>query len=107
MKQLHHACLLATILAFLFAAGVFLKAPTKAEADFPASDLSTSLVFDCLPGNQIRVHLQWATYGQGLQWVDLSVFNNDFAPGTFLSLGPLSPAQSSFAWDGLLPGVLH
>jgi len=41
------------------------------------------------------------------QWIDLSVLDNGFAPGTFISAGPLSPVASSFQWTGLRPGLLH
>jgi hypothetical protein len=41
------------------------------------------------------------------QWIDLSVFDNGFVPGTFISAGPLSAVASSFQWAGLRPGLLH
>src|SRR5205823_14275903 len=87
--------------------GAFVRGPQKAEADFPASELSTNLLFECLPDSTVRVLLNWTTFGQGLQWLDLSLFDNDFAPGTFLSAGPLPQSQSGLVWDGLLPATLN
>ena len=81
--------------------------PRAAQAEFPAADLSTSLLFECLPDNTIRVHFVWAASGQGPQWVDLSLFDNDFALGTFLTSGPLPPGQSTLAWDGLVANTQH
>ncbi len=42
-----------------------------------------------------------------VQWIDLSVFDNGFAPGTFLSAGPISPTDGAFIWTGIRPGVQH
>jgi hypothetical protein len=80
--------------------------PQKVAADFPAAGLSTDLLFECEPDNTVRVLLRWTTFGQGQQWVDLSLLDNNFAPGTFLSAGPLPATQSGLVWDGLLPGAL-
>ena len=58
------------------------------------------------PGT-VQVVFLWAPSRQGQQWLDLSVFNNGFAPGTVVGVGPLSPDAWAFVWDGLLPGVTH
>jgi hypothetical protein len=50
--------------------------------------------------------------GQGLTgeidavWLDLSLSDNHFLPGTFLPLGPLFLGRAVF-WNGLLPANLH
>jgi hypothetical protein len=49
----------------------------------------------------------WRTYGQGEQWADLSLRDNGFAPGTFLSLGPMGRDQSVLVWDGVMPATWH
>jgi hypothetical protein len=72
-----------------------------------SADISTSLVFECLPDNNIRVEFSWSPSGQGPQWLDLSLFDNDFAAGTFLTSGPLPGSRSSFTWDGLIPDTQH
>jgi len=55
----------------------------------------------------VGLSLSWTAYNQGPQWVDLSLFDNGFAPGTFIGLGPLPSGQNSFTWDGIRPGLLH
>ena len=49
----------------------------------------------------------WGPSRAGAQWLDLSIYNNDFAPGTFVSVGPMAPAQWGFIWSGLLQGTTH
>jgi hypothetical protein len=39
-------------------------------------------------------------------WVDLSLFGNNYAPGTFLGAGAFGPG-ARFDWQGMLPGVKH
>jgi len=58
------------------------------------------------PGT-VQVVFLWTPSRQGQQWLDLSVFNNGFTPGTVVGVGPLSPDAWGFVWDGLLPGVTH
>ncbi len=41
------------------------------------------------------------------QWLDLSLFDSGFAPGTFMGTGPLSPSGTSFFWPGILPAQRH
>jgi len=46
-------------------------------------------------------------------WVDLSLFNNGFQPGTFLGYGPATPLDpklplnGAIRWRGLIPGTVH
>jgi hypothetical protein len=44
-------------------------------------------------------------------WIDLSVFNNNFAPRTFLGFGPLAPPQGeagyAIVWEGLVTDRAH
>jgi hypothetical protein len=42
-----------------------------------------------------------------VQYLDLSLSDNGFAPGTFVSAGPLPGDASTYAWDGLAPGAAH
>jgi hypothetical protein len=41
------------------------------------------------------------------QWLDLSLFNNDWQPDSFLGAGPFAASASAFSWDGLLPDAVH
>lgn len=60
------------------------------------------------PG-KVTVAFRWspALLSGGTQWVDLSIFNNGFVPGTFLGMGPLPGSESVVVWDGLEPGTTH
>jgi hypothetical protein len=84
------------------------SAPARAEPEAnAAAQISTDLLFECLQDNTIRVVFTWVSSGQGPQWVDLSLFDNGFALGTFLGSGPIDAGQRSLIWDGLLPNTLH
>lgn len=66
-------------------------------------------VSECRSGdpNSVRVIFLWQPSKQGPQFVDLSVFNNGFAPGTFIATGALGNQQYGFIWDGLVQGTTH
>jgi|GEM_PF-2093753 len=49
----------------------------------------------------------WTPSRAGTQWLDLSLVNNGFAPGTFVSAGALAPQSWGFVWTGLLEGTTH
>ena len=51
--------------------------------------------------------LSWVPSRRGEQWLDISLFNNRFAPDTFVGIGPLPSTASAFAWSGLQPGTTH
>jgi hypothetical protein len=42
-------------------------------------------------------------------WIDLTLFQNGYAPGTFLAAGPFpaGPQPASFDWSGMLVSVQH
>ena len=107
MKGVHLVSAAGGLLLFLIGISIGLaSSPRAADADFPAADLSTSLLFECQPNATVRVYLRWTSFNQGTQWVDVSL-NSDFAPGSFLSAGPLPPDQASLVWNGLSPGTWH
>jgi len=60
-------------------------------------------------GLRVNVSFEWAPIGPPAQaqWLDLSIFDNGFAQGTFLSFGPLHPLARFQLWQNLLPGVVH
>jgi len=62
----------------------------------------------CLPDGTVRVTFGW-TPSYGHQWLDLSLADNGFAPGTYVSVGPMVLVWSpgSFTWDGIAPGRFH
>jgi hypothetical protein len=61
----------------------------------------------CAGGSTATVTFSWTPTNPGLQWLDLTLADNGFAPGTFIGVGPLEAGTSSFAWSGLLPGLPH
>jgi len=60
------------------------------------------------PGNA-KATFNWipVTPNGVVQYLDLSLSNNGFTPGTFVSVGPLAGDASTYVWDGLVPGTVH
>lgn len=75
-----------------------------AEAAFPGADSVSLIAQTCLPDGRVEIDVVWTGYNQGPQWVDLSLFDNGFAPNSFIGL---QANQNSMIWDGLLPGLTH
>lgn len=63
----------------------------------------------CLPDGSVRVTFQWQGNNPGAyqQWLDLSLFNNNWEWGTFLGAGPMHGSQNQLTWDGLIPNATH
>ena len=57
--------------------------------------------------NSVKVFLLWNSSGAGAQYLDFSVLNNGFAPGTFLSFGPLGKDGWGYAIEGVLQDTTH
>jgi hypothetical protein len=62
---------------------------------------------DTLFPGTASVTISWAPSRRGQQWLDISLFNNRFAPGTFVGIGPFPAGTSNFVWSGLRPGLTH
>jgi hypothetical protein len=61
-----------------------------------------------VPGGTANVTFTWDTVpGAIIQWLDISLVDNGFRPGTFLGAGPLPSGQKSLTWSGILPGFTH
>jgi beta-lactamase class A len=58
------------------------------------------------PGS-VSATISWVPSRRGGQWLDISLFNNRFAPGTFIGIGPFPPRTNAFVWSGLRPGLTH
>ncbi len=67
------------------------------------------MVAECrgLARDAVRVIFLWTPSGAGAQYVDLSLQNNGFAPGTFVSAGGFGPGMYGLVWDGLRQGLTH
>jgi hypothetical protein len=96
---------LAIIVASL-AAAHFGSPRREAHAADGSSSLTSQQLCTQL-SDRITVIFNWTPSGHGPQWLDLSLANNGFVPGTFVNAGPLDGRESSFTWQGLLPGATH
>jgi hypothetical protein len=59
-------------------------------------------------GTTANVIFSWTPVpGADSQFVDLTLANNGFAPGTFIGFGPLAGTTSTIQWNGLVAGQQH
>jgi len=59
-------------------------------------------------GTTANVIFSWTPVaGADGQFVDLTLANNGFAPGTFIGFGPLSGTTTTIQWNGLVAGQQH
>jgi hypothetical protein len=67
------------------------------------------LAYVCTGGGRATVTFRWAPTSSPalLQYLDLTLFNNNFAPGTFLGAGAMPPSQQDLIWPGILANVQH
>lgn len=61
----------------------------------------------CAPDRTVTVVFRWNPSWGDEQWLDLSLFNNGFVPGTYLGYGPFTGTASGVTWFGLLPNRVH
>lgn len=54
-----------------------------------------------------RTFFLWTPSRSGTQWLDLSLVNNGFAPGTFLTAGPFPADRWGWIWPDLMQGTTH
>jgi hypothetical protein len=55
----------------------------------------------------VSAEFAWSARADSRQWLDLSIFDNGFEPGSFLGVGPFLGEGNSHTWIGLLPGTAH
>jgi hypothetical protein len=93
----------ALLLATLFSAAL-LSSPTATHA--AANTLYVSQT--CAPDG-VAVSFSWDGQDPSAwqTWVDISLADNGFAPGTFISAGPLPGWSNSYQWRGIAPGLTH
>src|SRR3954451_21279802 len=59
-------------------------------------------------GTTANVIFSWTPVpGADSEFVDLTLANNGFAPGTFIGFGPLSGNTTTIQWNGLVAGQQH
>lgn len=63
----------------------------------------------CTGGGLSMVTFRWAPSSSPgfFQFLDLSLQNNGFAPGTFLGAGPLPATQQALIWSGIIANQQH
>jgi hypothetical protein len=70
----------------------------------PPAPGATSQV--CDGGGFVSVTFNW-NGPAGAQFIDLSLSNNGFAPGSFVGVGPLASGSTSFTWHGIARERTH
>ena len=80
--------------------------PQQETMQYPGAD-NITIYLECQFDGRTRLRLQWSTYNMGIQFEDLSLFNNGWLFGTFIGIGPFAPNQSTSVWEGLVPGQWH
>jgi hypothetical protein len=60
------------------------------------------------PG-KVTLTFEWRRPDEGASkvWLDLSLVNNGFSRGTYVSAGPFPPETTDYTWDGIAAGRLH
>jgi hypothetical protein len=96
------------VVAFL-AFGAALVAPHLRSEPSEAAVSRLQYSMGCLRDGRVSLYLLWSggTPNSRQQWVDISLQNNGWLGGTFLSAGPFGPNADHFDWNGLLPGARH
>jgi len=82
--------------------------PAPPSVPAPASGLAV-MVTECRGStpNSVRAFFLWGPSRSGPQWLDLSIFNDGFAPGRFVTAGGVESSRWGYVWDGLAQGTTH
>lgn len=81
--------------------------PTGLTADTMASQLTVSAICSEDGTGALAIFRWRPPIAAGTQWLDLSIYDNGFAPGTFLGIGPFDSSVGKTPVLHLLPGVTH
>jgi beta-lactamase class A len=84
------------------------RTPVVVRSPAPAANLA-AFASGCIApmDHGGRVMFLWGPSQTGPQWLDLSIFNDGFAPENFVGVGPFDGGTWGFMWDGLLQGTTH
>lgn len=91
-------------------AGAASQSATSAalSVDLPAGPPLPSFPNASCSGTQAAIAFNWKpTATATTQWLDLSVADNNFAPGTFSGAGPLGGTDGGYTWRGLQAGTAY
>lgn len=88
------------------ASGTFISNCNGGGSGMPPATIGVQQACDAT-GSSVTVTFKWSANSAGPQWLDLSMHNNGFAPGTFVGAGPVASGQGFFTWQGLAKGGTH
>lgn len=100
MKLRRHRIVISLLLVVVVVAGVACKAATLGQTAVECSSLNAGkakATFNWTPG---------ALNGT-VQYLDVSMSDNGFAPGTYVSVGPFAGDAQTFVSDNVTPGAAH
>jgi len=97
---------LALVAVALLSGGALVGGRTAKPAEATANYINV-LSQRCSFDGKVTILLNWQPVQQGPQWVDLSLTDNGFFPGTFVGFGQVDSSVGSITWDGLMPGLTH
>jgi hypothetical protein len=103
---MHPKAIAFTIAAVLaLTAGIWFTRPSQIEA--APQDLSITQT--CTPDGRLSARFNWNDANPAIvqQWLDLSLADNHWQPGTYLGNGPMPASQQSLTWIGLQQGSRH
>lgn len=84
---------------------------TSATGSFVPCGGSTLLPgsITCEADGSATVRFRWSvsTNSTQVQWLDMSVFDNGFQSGTFVSAGPMHPSANEVIWPGISANTAH
>src|SRR5205085_3578680 len=65
--------------------------------------------YSCIGNGTAAVTFSWAptSPASNWNWLDLSLSDNGFVPGTFLGGGPIPAGQGQLTWTGILVNMTH
>jgi hypothetical protein len=86
--------------------GAFQSVRSVDAAPVGAATGLTTQFQNCQNDGTVQARFLWGPSGLGSQWVDVTVFNNNFA-GPFGNNGPLASNVNALDWFGLLPNTTY
>lgn len=98
-----------TALLTLALAAFFLTQPFSPQQRSSAAGATLGLPGAVCEGNSAAVTFAWTPLSSGVQqqWLDISLHDNGWEPGTFIGAGPLAPGVSTYTWRGIASGLPH
>ena len=80
--------------------------PADPNAAPPGAAAAFQLYEECR-GATVQMRISWVSSNLGPQWVDLSLYPDDFAEHDFISNGPVASGVNNVTWGGLIGSTWH